>query len=91
MPHEPEEQPAGAPFSSVFLMVLREGVELALILRAVELSTEGLQMWVGTLAGIAAAVAVGLFFFKGTLRVFRCTDFLRRTSVILTSSRFSCC
>jgi high-affinity iron transporter len=53
----------------VFLMVLREGAELALILRAVEISTEGLQTWIGTVAGIAAAVAVGLFFFKGTLRV----------------------
>ena len=46
-----------------------EGVELALILRAVELSTEGLQTWIGTLVGIAAAIAVGVFFFKGTLRV----------------------
>ena len=53
----------------VFLMVLREGAELALILRAVELSTEGLQTWIGTIAGIIAAVAVGLFFFKGTLKV----------------------
>jgi high-affinity iron transporter len=53
----------------VFLMVLREGVELALILRAVELSTEGLQTWIGTVTGIAAAVAVGIFFFKGTLKV----------------------
>jgi FTR1 family protein len=53
----------------VFLTVLREGVELALILRAVQLSSEGLQTWIGTAAGIAAAVAVGFFFFKGTLRV----------------------
>jgi uncharacterized membrane protein len=50
-------------------MVVREGAELALILRAVEMSTEGLQTWIGTVLGIAAAVAVGLFFFKGTLRV----------------------
>jgi uncharacterized membrane protein len=50
-------------------MVVREGAELALILRAVELSTEGLQTWIGTIAGIGAAVAVGLFFFKGTLKV----------------------
>jgi high-affinity iron transporter len=56
-------------FLFVFLMVLREGAELALILRAVELSSAGLQTWIGTLLGIAAAVAVGLFFFKGTLRV----------------------
>jgi high-affinity iron transporter len=53
----------------VFLMVLREGAELALILRAVEMSTEGLQTWIGTIAGIVAAVAVGVFFFKGTLKV----------------------
>jgi high-affinity iron transporter len=69
-------------FAFVFLMVVREGVELALILRAVELSTEGLQTWIGTLAGIAAAVAVGLFFFKGTLRV-PLQRFFAATSVIL--------
>jgi uncharacterized membrane protein len=56
-------------FLFVFLMVVREGAELALILRAVELSSEGIQTWVGTIAGIAAAVAVGLFFFKGTLKI----------------------
>jgi high-affinity iron transporter len=56
-------------FLFVFLMVLREGVELVLILRAVEISTEGLQTWIGSIFGIAAAVAVGVFFFKGTLRV----------------------
>lgn len=69
-------------FLFVFLMVLREGVELALILRAVELSTEGLQTWIGTLAGIGAAVAVGLFFFKGTLRI-PVHRFFAATSVIL--------
>jgi high-affinity iron transporter len=53
----------------VFLMVVREGAEMALILRAVEVSTAGLQTWIGTLAGIACAVAVGLFFFKGTLKI----------------------
>ena len=56
-------------FLFVFLMVVREGAELALILRAVEFSTEGIQTWSGTLLGLAAAVAVGLFFFKGTLKV----------------------
>jgi high-affinity iron transporter len=66
----------------VFLMVLREGAELALILRAVELSTEGLQTWIGTIAGIGAAVAVGVFFFKGTLKV-PLHRFFAVTSVIL--------
>ena len=69
-------------FVFVFLMVLREGAELALILRAVELSTEGLQTWIGTLAGIGAAVAVGLFFFKGTLKV-PLHRFFAVTSIIL--------
>ncbi|HET8924233.1 MAG TPA: Fe-S-containing protein [Candidatus Acidoferrum sp.] len=69
-------------FLFVFLMVLREGVELALILRAVELSSEGLQTWIGTIAGIAAAIAVGLFFFKGTLRI-PLHRFFSVTSVIL--------
>ena len=69
-------------FVFVFLMVVREGAELALILRAVELSTEGLQTWIGTIAGIAAAVAVGVVFFKGTLRV-PLQRFFAATSVIL--------
>jgi high-affinity iron transporter len=69
-------------FAFVFLMVVREGAELALILRAVELSTEGLQTWIGTIAGIAAAVAVGVFFFKGTLRI-PLQRFFAATSVIL--------
>jgi high-affinity iron transporter len=69
-------------FLFVFLMVVREGAELALILRAVELSTAGLQTWIGTLAGIAAAVAVGVFFFKGTLRI-PLARFFAATSVIL--------
>jgi high-affinity iron transporter len=69
-------------FLFVFLMVVREGAELALILRAVELSSAGLQTWIGTIVGIAASVAVGLFFFKGTLRV-PLHRFFAVTSVIL--------
>ncbi|MFZ0636932.1 MAG: Fe-S-containing protein [Candidatus Acidiferrales bacterium] len=53
----------------VFSMVLREGAELVLILRAVELSSEGIQVWIGTGLGILIAIAVGLFFFQGTLRI----------------------
>ena len=69
-------------FLFVFLMVLREGAELALILRAVEVSSEGLQTWIGTILGIGGAVAVGLFFFKGTLRV-PLQRFFAATSLIL--------
>jgi high-affinity iron transporter len=66
----------------VFLMVVREGAELVLILRAVELSSAGVEVWIGTLLGIALAVAVGLFFFQGTLKI-PLHRFFAATSVIL--------
>lgn len=66
----------------VFLMVVREGAELVLILRAVELSSAGVQVWIGTALGIAIAVAVGLFFFQGTLRI-PLHRFFKATSAIL--------
>jgi len=69
-------------FLFVFLMVLREGVELAVILRAVELSSEGIQTWAGTIAGLTAAIAVGLFFFKGTLKI-PLHRFFAATTIIL--------
>jgi FTR1 family protein len=70
-------------FLFVFLMVLREGVELALILRAVELSSNGLETWIGTLLGLAAAIGVGLFFFKGTVKI-PLHRFFAVTTVILS-------
>ncbi len=69
-------------FLFVFLMVVREGAELALILRAVELSSEGIQTWIGTIVGLAAAIAVGVFFFKGTLKI-PLHRFFGATTVIL--------
>jgi len=66
----------------VFMMVVREGAELILILRAVELSSAGVQVWIGTALGIAIAVAVGLFFFQGTLRI-PLHRFFKATSAIL--------
>ena len=69
-------------FLFVFLMVLREGAELALILRAVELSSEGIQTWIGTIVGLGAAIAVGLFFFKGTLKI-PLHRFFAATTIIL--------
>ena len=69
-------------FLFVFLMVVREGAELALILRAVEFSVQGVNVWIGTLIGLGIAVAVGLFFFKGTLRI-PLGRFFAATSIIL--------
>jgi high-affinity iron transporter len=66
----------------VFLMVVREGAELVLVLRAVELSSAGVQVWIGTTIGIAIAIAVGLFFFQGTLRI-PLHRFFKATSAIL--------
>jgi len=66
----------------VFVMVVREGVEFVLILRAVELSSEGVSIWIGTSLGLALAVAVGVFFFQGTLRV-PLGRFFAATSLIL--------
>jgi len=66
----------------VFMMVVREGAERVLILRAVELSTAGVQVWIGTGLGIAIAVAVGLFFFQGTLKI-PLHRFFSATSLIL--------
>ena len=66
----------------VFLMVVREGAELALILRAVELSSEGLAVWIGTSLGLGVAVAVGWFFFHGTLKI-SLGKFFGATSTIL--------
>jgi high-affinity iron transporter len=66
----------------VFFMVVREGAELVLILRAVELSSSGVMTWIGTGLGIAIAVAVGIFFFQGTLRI-PLQRFFKVTSVIL--------
>jgi len=66
----------------VFLMVVREGAELVLILRAVQLSSAGIQVWIGTGLGLAIAIAVGLFFFQGTLRI-PLHRFFAATSVIL--------
>jgi FTR1 family protein len=69
-------------FLFVFLMVVREGAELALILRAVEFSAAGVNVWIGTFLGLAIAVAVGVFFFQGTLRI-PIGRFFAATSIIL--------
>ncbi|MGA6955111.1 MAG: Fe-S-containing protein [Candidatus Acidiferrales bacterium] len=66
----------------VFMMVVREGAELVLVLRAVELSSAGVQVWIGTVIGIAIAIAVGVFFFQGTLRI-PLQRFFKATSAIL--------
>ena len=69
-------------FLFVFVLVLREGIETVLLLGAVALNTEGLLLLFGTALGLALAVALGLFFFKGTLPI-RLDRFFDATSLML--------
>jgi high-affinity iron transporter len=56
-------------FLFVFLMVFREGIETVLFLAAVSLRTTELANLMGACAGLALAIALGIAFFKGSLRV----------------------
>ena len=69
-------------FLFVFLMVLREGVETVLTLSVVSLNTSELLNFVGTLAGVAAAIVFGVMFVKGSVRI-NLQKFFRVTTVIL--------
>src|ERR1700686_3421504 len=69
-------------FAFVFLMVLREGVETVLILSAVSLNSTELLSFVGTFLGVIVAVAFGVVFVKGSVRI-NLQKFFRVTTVIL--------
>jgi high-affinity iron transporter len=69
-------------FIFVFLMVLREGVETVLVLSAVSLNTTELMSFLGTLFGIIAAIAFGVMFVKGSVRI-NLQKFFRVTTAIL--------
>lgn len=69
-------------FAFVFLMVLREGVETVLILAGVSFNSTELMSFIGTLLGVGLAVAFGVMFVKGSVRV-NLKKFFRVTSIIL--------
>jgi high-affinity iron transporter len=69
-------------FAFVFLMVLREGVETVLILSGVSLNTTELLSFLGTLLGVIVAIAFGVMFVKGSVRI-NLQKFFRVTTVIL--------
>ena len=69
-------------FLFVFLMVFREGVETVLILSAVSFNTTELMNFIGTLLGIGLAVAFGVMFVRGTVKV-NLQKFFKVTTVIL--------
>ena len=56
-------------FLLVFLMVLREGIETVLFLGAVSLRTGELWNFLGGIVGLGLAIALGVAFFKGSLKV----------------------
>jgi high-affinity iron transporter len=69
-------------FFFVFLMVLREGAETVLILSAVSLNSTELMSFLGTLLGVLCAVAFGVMFVKGSVRI-NLQKFFRVTTAIL--------
>ena len=69
-------------FVFIFLMVLREGAETVLILSAVSLNSTELMSFLGTLLGLIAAVAFGVMFVKGSVRV-NLQKFFRITTAIM--------
>jgi high-affinity iron transporter len=56
-------------FLFTFLMVFREGIETVLFLSALSLTTGGLMAVLGVGIGLAAAVAFGVYFVRGSLRI----------------------
>jgi len=69
-------------FVFVFLMVLREGAETVLILSAVSLNSSALMSFLGTLLGVLAAIAFGVMFVKGSVRI-NLQKFFRVTTAIM--------
>jgi high-affinity iron transporter len=69
-------------FFFVFLMVLREGAETVLMLSAVSLNSTELMSFLGTLLGVMAAIAFGVIFVKGTVKI-NLQTFFRVTTAIL--------
>jgi high-affinity iron transporter len=69
-------------FIFVFLMVLREGVETVAVLFTVTLNTTELLSFMGTLIGLVLAIAFGVVFVKGSIRI-NLPKFFKVTTVIL--------
>lgn len=55
--------------SFAFLMIFREGAETVMLLSAVNLTTEAMFSFIGTLLGLAGAVVFGVMFVRGSLHV----------------------
>ncbi len=60
---------AAGVFLFAFAMVFREGAETAIFLSAARFNSEGLALWLGSLAGLTLAVGFGVLFVRGSLKV----------------------
>jgi high-affinity iron transporter len=69
-------------FVFIFLMVLREGAETVLMLAGVSLNSTALMSFLGTLLGVLAAIAFGVVFVKGSVRI-NLQKFFRVTTAIM--------
>lgn len=71
-----------ALFVFTFLMVIREGIETAIFLQAVALSTDAWMSLVGALFGFAIATTFAVLFIRGSLKI-DIARFLKVTAVTL--------
>jgi high-affinity iron transporter len=69
-------------FAFIFLMVLREGAETVLMLAGVSLNSTELMSFLGTVLGVFAAIAFGVMFVKGSVRI-NLQKFFRVTTAIM--------
>lgn len=69
-------------FVFIFLMVLREGAETVLMLAGVSLNSSALMSFLGTLVGVLVAIAFGVMFVKGSVRI-NLQKFFRVTTAIM--------
>jgi high-affinity iron transporter len=71
-----------ALFAFTFLMVIREGIETAIFLQAVAMSTEAWSSFIGALLGFAIAMTFAVLFIQGSLKI-DIARFLKVTAVAL--------
>jgi FTR1 family protein len=65
-----------------FFLILREGIETVLFLAAVDLTTDALLSFAGGMLGLGLAVAFGIAFVRGTVRI-DLGRFFKVTEVVL--------
>ncbi len=66
-----------------FGMIFREGLETAVFLSAAHFNSQGVGIWIGALAGLAAATVFGVLFVRGMIRI-PLKPFFTVTSAVLS-------